>query len=72
MSEKHLPGIGGMFSRLVFDGDGTVWVPERTCKFKPFKNQRSEIISEGVCSECSAYMHSEMFYCSNCGAKAVD
>lgn len=72
MSEKHLPGIGGAFDRIVFDGDGTAWVPERTCKFKLFKNQRSKLISEGVCSECSSYMHSEMLYCPNCGAKVVD
>lgn len=45
---------------------------ERTCKFKPFKTQRSDLLSEGVCSECSGYMHSEMLYCPNCGSKVVD
>lgn len=28
MSEKHYPYIGGSFDRIVFDGDGSVWVPE--------------------------------------------
>lgn len=45
---------------------------ERTCTFKPFKNQTSEDVFEGVCSVCSSYMHSEMLYCPNCGSKVVD
>lgn len=28
MSEKHYPYIGGSFDRIVFDGDGSAWVPE--------------------------------------------
>jgi len=28
MSEKHYPYIGGSFDRIIFDGDGSVWVPE--------------------------------------------
>lgn len=28
MSEKHYPSIGGSFDRIIFDGDGSVWVPE--------------------------------------------
>ncbi len=28
MSEKHYPYFGGSFDRIVFDGDGSVWVPE--------------------------------------------
>lgn len=28
MSEKHYPYIGGTFDRIVFDGDGSAWVPE--------------------------------------------
>lgn len=44
----------------------------RTCMFKPFKNQTSEDVREGVCSVCSAYMHDQMIYCPNCGCKVVD
>lgn len=44
----------------------------RTCTFKPFKNQTSEDVREGVCSVCSAYMHDQMIYCPNCGCKVVD
>lgn len=28
MSEKHYPYFGGSFDRIIFDGDGSVWVPE--------------------------------------------
>jgi hypothetical protein len=28
MSEKHYPYYGGAFDRIVFDKDGSVWVPE--------------------------------------------
>ena len=28
MSVKHYPYYGGAFDRIVFDGDGSVWVPE--------------------------------------------
>lgn len=34
MSEKHLPYDGGDFDRIVFDGDGSVWVRERTANLK--------------------------------------
>lgn len=29
MSEKHYPYLGGNFDRIVFDGDGSVWVPAK-------------------------------------------
>ena len=28
MSTKHYPFYGGSFDRIIFDGDGSVWVPE--------------------------------------------
>lgn len=28
MSEKHYPYFGGSFDRIIFDGDGSAWVPE--------------------------------------------
>jgi hypothetical protein len=28
MSTKHYPYMGGNFDRIIFDGDGSVWVPE--------------------------------------------
>ena len=28
MSTKHYPYSGGSFDRIIFDGDGSVWVPE--------------------------------------------
>ena len=28
MSEKHYPYYGGNFDRIIFDKDGSVWVPE--------------------------------------------
>lgn len=48
MSEKHLPGVGGMFDRVVFDGDDTVWVPERTCTNTKMDG------SYFMCSRCHA------------------
>ena len=45
---------------------------ERTCHLKPFKGQNEQSdFFEGVCSECSAFMDSQMSYCPNCGAKEV-
>lgn len=43
------------------------YVPERTCEFKPFRGE----VERGVCSECSVFMHSQMRYCPNCGARVV-
>lgn len=28
MTEKHYPYCGGSFDRIIFDKDGSVWVPE--------------------------------------------
>lgn len=35
MSEKHYPYVGGSFDRIIFDGDGSVWVPEGEHDFAP-------------------------------------
>lgn len=52
MSEKHLPGLGGAFDRIVFDGDDTAWVPERTC----MNVAEPDAVNDRpfTCSECGA------------------
>ncbi|MBR2790805.1 MAG: hypothetical protein IKD70_09410 [Eggerthellaceae bacterium] len=48
--------------------------PERTCRFLPFKGEESKEPEEqeGVCSNCSHYMHFQDNYCPNCGAKVIE
>lgn len=47
------------------------FVPEMTCHFLPFKGEevKEPEDQEGVCSECSHYMHSQYDYCPHCGSK---
>lgn len=81
MSEKHLPGIGGAFDRIVFDGDGTAWVPERTCEPNTFLADAGENWGRWVteCGECGAVLHETYTskvrvlpnYCPCCGAKVM-
>lgn len=76
MSEKHLPGIGGMFSRLVFDGDGTAWVKEKTCRnvHEPPKATTFWPAPHFKCSRCGAVHVSTdyVFYCPYCGARVCE
>ena len=71
MSEKHYPYIGGAFDRIVFDGDGSVWVKERTCK--PIWDEDGF-----ACNKCGYwwplkhYDNGKPRYCPNCGAKVVE
>lgn len=46
---------------------------ERTCHFLPFKGEEAKEPEnrEGVCSECSHYLHSQYNYCPDCGAKVA-
>lgn len=86
MSEKHYPYIGGAFDRIVFDGDGSVWVKQRTCRIVP-KPSDSDFVNDWhyLCSECGCEIpvyernpddyrviieHAN--YCPNCGAKVVE
>ena len=85
MSEKHMPYVGGGFDRIVFDGDGSVWVKERTCHIE-LNAERNAV----VCSECGSSMLLEGWdemkdwggntlintfktypYCPNCGARVI-
>ena len=70
MSEKHYPCAGGEFDRIVFDGDGSVWTRERTCKDANGGGYTF------LCSECTYELHIpfgwNFHYCPNCGAKVVE
>lgn len=53
MSEKHYPYIGGSFDRIVFDGDGSVWVPEpENAKLRELVRRYSEYTSQDCCEGC--------------------
>jgi hypothetical protein len=58
MSEKHYPYYGGTFDRIVFDGDGSVWVPEsEISKLREIAKALWECCAwetnlEGWCEEC--------------------
>lgn len=74
MSEKHLPGIGGAFDRLVFDGDGTAWVREKTCTVEQFQQNPSygDYYCELSCHWFDVVDDRPPAYCPICGAKVVD
>lgn len=44
MSEKHYPYYGGAFDRIVFDMDGSVWVPE--AKYDSMSREHSKTLVE--------------------------
>jgi uncharacterized CHY-type Zn-finger protein len=86
MSEKHYPYIGGAFDRIIFDGDGSVWVKERTCHYNfqytyidPEDTQDDYPSEAFVCDKCRHYVSKYMWeeygpfeYCPLCGAKVVE
>lgn len=55
MSEKHYPYIGGGFDRIIFDGDGSVWVPEAE-NVKLLK----ELEAEHVLAETLGHYHEDV------------
>lgn len=74
MSEKHLPGIGGAFDRLVFDEDGTAWVREKTCTVEKFEQNPSygDYYCELSCHWFDVVDDMPPAYCPICGAKVVE
>ena len=56
MTEKHYPYCGGSFDRIIFDKDGSVWVPEtENAKL------REELADAPKCETCEA-----MLDCDEC------
>lgn len=53
MSEKHYPYIGGSFDRIVFDGDGSTWVPEsENAKLRELADAVKEFVEDTHCEDC--------------------
>ena len=49
MSTKHYPFYGGSFDRIIFDGDGSVWVPEsENAKLRELVRFANKTV-EGLC-----------------------
>lgn len=79
MSEKHLPGLGGSYDRIVFDGDGSVWVRERTGRLMgsvswDLHAGDTEYEHElSCCGNAVIWSDNEPpAYCPWCGARVVD
>ena len=52
MSTKHYPYSGGSFDRIIFDGDGSVWVPEsENAKLRELVRIAIEYCVNGYCAE---------------------
>lgn len=73
MSVKHYPYVGGSFDMIVFDGDGSIWVPERTCKLVKEHFESSGASYRLVCSECHHTVwdgwQEKPRFCAFCGAR---
>lgn len=54
MSTKHYPFYGGSFDRIIFDGDGSVWVPEsENAKLRELVRAAWKCVHVGLsCSDC--------------------
>jgi len=51
MSEKHYPYIGGSYDRIVFKGDGSVWVPEQKSAKLREENERLRELARRLLTE---------------------
>ena len=52
MSTKHYPYVGGNFDRIIFDGDGSVWVPESENAKARELAKKIEHYEQAGCHEC--------------------
>ena len=53
MTEKHYPYCGGSFDRIIFDKDGSVWVPETdNAKLRELVKHLRECTRHNVCAAC--------------------
>ncbi len=58
MTEKHYPYCGGSFDRIIFDKDGSVWVPEtENAKLRElvsgmWRDGMCECDERGACATC--------------------
>ena len=55
MSEKHYPYYGGAFDRIVFDKDGSVWVPETKLRGVESENASLRGATQGLGRLCDRY-----------------
>lgn len=54
MTEKHYPYCGGSFDRIIFDKDGSVWVPEtENAKLRELVRE----LYEDQCDECDRWKY---------------
>lgn len=55
MSEKHYPYYGGNFDRIIFDKDGSVWVPEIRRREVESENASLRGAVQGLGELCDKY-----------------
>lgn len=58
MSEKHYPYYGGAYDRIVFDKDGSVWVPEsEISKLRYLESENASLrgAAQGLGELCDDY-----------------
>lgn len=55
MSEKHYPYYGGNFDRIIFDGDGSVWVSEAKLRDVESENASLKGAARGLGRLCDRY-----------------
>lgn len=58
MSEKRYPYHGGNFDRIIFDGDGSVWVPEsEISKLRDLESENASLRGavQGLGALCDSY-----------------
>ena len=55
MSEKHYPHYGGNFDRIIFDRDGSVWVPDVRRREVESENASLRGAAQGLGELCDRY-----------------
>ena len=67
MSTKHYPYMGGNFDRIIFDGDGSVWVPEsENDKLRELVHRLISHVEHPPCEGCMAEMNCDGEHVTQC------